>query len=38
VHFIVGDVAVLTEVYRVDNLVEAVWLIAVKVLGLTTMS
>jgi hypothetical protein len=38
VHFIVGDVAILTKVHGVDDLVKAVWLIAIKVLGLTTMS
>jgi hypothetical protein len=38
VHFVVDDVADLTEIDGVDHLIVAIFLITVKVLGLTTMA
>jgi len=37
-HLVVGDVTSLPEVYRINDFVIAVWLIAVEVLGLPAVS
>ena len=38
VHFVISDVALVSEVYWVDNLIVAVWLVAIKVLCLPTVT